>query len=235
MWNFESSKADELSNLMFENSCHEFKELMVAGNKLIFLRSNDPLTGATWKAVLCLNCSAEKESTLLKVTNIKNGSTDWHFKNDNFQELSEVISSEDDVSKEALGMHSILTLVRRKCRSYLDPVNEGSHLQLTGNESCVRHEYLRLYLKRKFNLNENKYTEIESKKDLLPEEFLLSCHQIMKQSVEENSVIKVLTIAYIKIRVFFGIGLGEYDPVVSKDSKTSHRDIATEETKQKLK
>jgi hypothetical protein len=37
-----------------------------------------------------------------------------------------------------------------------------------------------------------------------------------------------LTSVYIAVKHFFGGGLGEFDPVVARDSKTLQRQIATE-------
>jgi hypothetical protein len=223
-----ASSAEALSSQVYDQSCREINELMVSGNKLMFLRSNLAATGISWKAVICLHCSASRESGLLRVTNIKDGSTDWHYKDKDFLAIDEVLAAEDDLSKETLGLHSILGQVRVACKSYLDPVNEGSHLQLTGNESCVRHEYLRLYLKRRFDLNENFYVELESKKNLARPAFFQSCRQTFKQSNDRNIILKKISAILIIVKRFFGGGLGEYEPVVSRDTKSYDRTIATE-------
>ena len=225
----EVCKADDSSAKNLDQSCHEFKELMSAGNKLMFLRSNPAKKEPIWKAVICLNCNKERASELYRVTSLHDKSTDWHYSEKNFLTLNEILSGEDDHSKKKMGMQSILLSVRKTCRSLLQPINEGSHLELQGNEQCVRHEYLRQYLVRKYALNEIGYTEIESKKDLTPEEFFQGCHKVLQSSAEKNLVTDTLLTAYLSFRNFFGMGLGEYDPVVTRDSKTFKRQIATEE------
>jgi hypothetical protein len=231
----QKARAEDVSVPDFDQSCHEFKELMVSGNKLMFLRSNLTPTEASWRAVLCLHCSQDRESKLLKVISTKDGSIDWRYKEKDFLAIDEILGNEDDLNKEKLGMHSILGQVRKTCRSYLDPVNEGSHLQLTGNESCVRHEYFRLYLKRKYELSEYSYAELESKKDLAEKEFLSGCHQILQATREKNVFTKTMASVFVGIKRLLGLGLGEYDPVVSRDSKSFQREIATEVTAPKLK
>lgn len=225
---FEKSTADDSSVKSLDQSCREFKELMVAGNKLMFLRTNLASSEPTWKAVICLNCTEARESSLLRVTSLKDKSTDWHYKDKDFLALNEILSNEDDLKKEKLGIHSVLASVRKTCRSILQPVNEGSHLELQGNDKCVRHEYLRQYLKRKFDLNDISYAELESKKNLPQQEFFQGCHQLLQESGDKNIVRKAWSSIYLTVVRFFGVGLGEFDPVVSHDSKTFQREIATE-------
>lgn len=232
---FDKSAADDSSVQSFDQSCREFKELMVSGNKLMFLRTNLAASDPTWKAVICLHCTEARESGLLKVTSLKDKSVEWHYKDKDFLALNEILVGEDDLKKEKLGMHSILASVRKTCRSVLEPVNEGSHLELQGNDKCVRHEYLRQYLKRKFSLNEISYTKLESKKNLPEQEFFQGCHQLLQQSADSNVVNKAWSSIYLAVKHFLGGGLGEYDPVVSNDSKSFQREIATESIGKKSK
>lgn len=229
------STADDSSVKSFDHSCREFKELMVAGNKLIFLRTNLSASEPTWKAVICLHCTEARESSLLRVTSLKDKSVEWHYKEKDFLALNEILAGEDDLRKEKVGMHSILASVRKTCRSVLQPVNEGSHLELQGNDKCVRHEYLRQYLKRKFSLNEISYAELESKKNQPEQEFFQGCHQLLQQSAEKNIMSKAWGSICLAVVRLFGGGLGEYDPIVSHDSKSFQREIATESSGMKSK
>jgi hypothetical protein len=225
--------ADDTSVQELDQSCHEFKELMVSGNRLMFLRSNQPPNTINWKAVLCLNCNKERESGLLKVTSFKDKSIDWFFKPNDFLAIKEILSPDDDLQREIPGMHTILSDVRTKCHSYLTPINEGSHLELAGNAACIRHEYFRLYLKRKFKLTDYSYTELESKKDLSKENFYGECHQILSRASDKNLFSETYIKVVIALKQFLGSGLGDYDPVVSRDSKSFQREIATESPKSK--
>jgi hypothetical protein len=220
--------ADDSSVQRFDQSCREFKELMISGNKLMFLRTNISAQEPTWKALICLNCNKQRESGLYRVTSLKDKSVDWHYNEKDYLALNEKLVSEDDLEKKKLGMQSILLSVRKTCRSTLAPINEGSHLELVGNEQCVRHEYLRQYLVRKYALDEMGYAEIESKKDLTPEEFFQGCHHILQKSEDKNFVKDTFASVYIAVKHFFGGGLGEFDPVVARDSKTLQRQIATD-------
>lgn len=224
----DKTDADDSSVKDFDQSCREFKELMVNGNKLMFLRTNIATREPSWKALICLGCNSSRESRLLKVTSLKDKSIDWHYKEKDFLAINEILIEEDNVSTKKLGMQSILASVRTKCRSQLEPVNEGSHLELHGRERCVRHEYLRQYLKRKFDLNETDYAEMESKKDLAEEDFVHSCHQMLQRSADKNIISDTIVSIYLKVRNIFGKGLGEYDPIVARDAKSFQRQIATE-------
>ena len=221
--------AFDTSNQALYQSCKEFKELMTAGNKLVFLRSDLARNNSTWKALICLECNSNKESSLIKVTNIDDGAVEWHYHEKDFLPIDEVIGTDEIPAKEILSMHGILSLVRTTCKAYLDPINEGSHLELSGREQCVRHEYLRLYLKRKYGLNESSYLELETKKDLTPNDFFKSCQNSLLQANERNIFSRTVASAYIGLKKILGIGLGEYEPIVSRDSKTFYREIANEQ------
>lgn len=209
-------------------SCKEFKELMTAGNKLVFLRSDLARNNSTWKAHICLQCTPAKESSLVRVTSMENGAVDWRFPSNNFLAIDEIINTEDDSKKDIVSIHSLLNSVKKTCKAYLNPINEGSHLQLTERESCVRHEYFRLYLKRKYSLSESNYLDFETKKDLSPNDFSKSCQETLLAASEENILTRAFSTAFISVKKVLGIGLGEYEPVVSKDSKSFYREIATD-------